>query len=217
MTGDDVRAITNQLANPPFVHALAHVEGAHLEPGVKVFQFASVIRGAWIGRETVIGPCAALDGVKIGARCRVSYGVHIGPGFDVGDDVFLGPGVVLCNDAWPRASKDGFDADALKHRFAVVVGDGASLGAGVIVTPGVRIGACAMIAAQAVVTRDVPDGWLVKRDGSMEEIVDESDRRARRMRYVMDFDQGVIIDRGPDISSIGDPEELAAIRRGLAQ
>jgi maltose O-acetyltransferase len=44
---------------------------------------------------------------------------------------------------------------------AIEIGDGAWLASRVMVLPGVRIGAGAVVAAGSVVTRDVPDNTLV--------------------------------------------------------
>jgi acetyltransferase-like isoleucine patch superfamily enzyme len=79
------------------------------------------------------------------------------------DGVFIGPAAVLTNDLYPRSVdvtgklKRPADWDA----SGVVVREGASLGARVVVVPGRTIGRWAMIAAGAVVTRDVPDFALV--------------------------------------------------------
>jgi acetyltransferase-like isoleucine patch superfamily enzyme len=41
------------------------------------------------------------------------------------------------------------------------VGDGASIGGGAVILPGVQIGAGSLVGAGATVTRDVPDGAVV--------------------------------------------------------
>jgi acetyltransferase-like isoleucine patch superfamily enzyme len=79
------------------------------------------------------------------------------------DDVFIGPAVVLTNDLYPRSvdvtgklkRPDDWHADG------VLVRTGASLGARVVVLPGCTIGRWALVAAGAVVTKDVPDFALV--------------------------------------------------------
>lgn len=43
----------------------------------------------------------------------------------------------------------------------VVIEDGAWIASGAIICPGVRIGKDAVVAAGAVVTKDVPAGWMV--------------------------------------------------------
>jgi len=81
----------------------------------------------------------------------------------LGDGVFIGPAVVLTNDLYPRsvdmAGKLKRPADW--SASGVVVQEGASLGARVVVVPGRTIGRWAMVAAGAVVTRDVPAFALV--------------------------------------------------------
>jgi UDP-2-acetamido-3-amino-2,3-dideoxy-glucuronate N-acetyltransferase len=70
---------------------------------------------------------------------------------------------VLTNDMFPRSVDV---AGALKcaddwHAEGVHVGKGASVGARAVVVPGRVIGKYALVAAGAVVTRDVPDFALV--------------------------------------------------------
>lgn len=166
-----------------FIHPKAHVEGATVGARSRVWQFATVIRGAVLGADCNVASCATLDGPRLGDRCIVSPGVDIGPGFFIGDDVFIGPNVVLCNDAWPRVAKDGFDVARFRaDQCAVIVGSGASIGANAVVLPGVVIGVGAMVAAGSRVATDVPPGHLFC-DGRSRPIIDEDLRLARRMRF----------------------------------
>ena len=72
-------------------------------------------------------------------------------------------------------------AQLISHEFVTTrIEDGASLGAGVVVLPGIVIGNDAMIAAGAVVTQNVPASHLYKRDGSMVPI--DPERKVERMR-----------------------------------
>lgn len=168
------------------IHHLAHVDDdVVLGSGTRIWQFASVTRGTVLGKDCSVSPFAMLDGSVYGDRVVVSGGVMAGAGFKVGNDVFLGPNVVLCNDCWPFASKDGYDDAALRagERFAVVIEDGAAIGAGAIILPGVRIGAGAVVAAGAVVDEDVPAGMVARRNGYTSLRVPER-WRERRMRLV---------------------------------
>lgn len=160
------------------IHKKAHVEGAKVGEGTKVWQFASVVRGAVIGQNCTIAANAIVDGSSLGDRCLVGHGAGIHPGAQIGNDVFIGPGAVICNDAWPRAHKRGFDAQAL----SVVIEDGASIGAQAVILPGVAIRAGAMVAAGAVASRDVPARHLLLANGQMSLIVDEEERVAKRSR-----------------------------------
>jgi len=153
-----------------FVHPKAHVEDSTIGPRSKVWQFASVIRGTVLGADCNVASGATLDGPVFGDRCIISQGVAMGPGFRIFSDVFIGPNVTICNDRWPRVSKDGFDIEALRAEYTVIVGHGVSIGANAVVLPGVVIGTGAMIAAGAVVNRSVPAGHLFRRDGRIEMI-----------------------------------------------
>lgn len=173
----------------PGLHPEAQIsEAAHIQDGVeigartKVWQFASVIRNARIGEDCSIADCAIIDGSRLGDRCIVSHGTFIDPGMYIGDDVFIGPLVVMCNDFWPRVDKDGFDMQALIRGAFITtkVEDGVSIGASVVILPGIVIGAGSMIAAGAVVDKDVPPLHLYKRDGGMVPI--DPARQIKRMR-----------------------------------
>ena len=107
----------------------------------------------------------------------------MGPGFDVGDDCFIGPNVVFCNDRWPRAVKKGWDDVPLRAGAATIVcEDRVSIGANATILPGVRIGARSMVAAGAVVHRNVPQQSLFKRDGTIAQI--DTSRPQHRMHLI---------------------------------
>lgn len=165
-----------------FIHPLAYVGTASIGAGTRVWQFASVIRGAVLGKDCSVASGVTVDGAHFGDHCVISQGVTLAPGQSFGDDVFIGPNVSICNDRWPRANKVGFDTEAFRlGEVAVRVGDCASIGAGAVVLPGVVIGEGAMIAAGAVVDRSVPANHLFKRDGT---IVPIDGRVPQRMRFV---------------------------------
>lgn len=167
-----------------FVHQKAHVDGTvSLGEGTRIWQFASVTRGAVLGRDCSVSPFVMLDGSVYGDRVVIGAGVACGPGFMVGNDVHICPHVLLSNDVWPFAAKDGFDYDDLRsgERFCVVVEDGAFIGAGAKVMAGVRIGRSAGVEANAKVYRDVPAGMLCRASGELTPI--PSDWAAKRMRF----------------------------------
>lgn len=125
--------------------------------GTEVWQFASILDFTEIGANCVVG-----TGCWIGSNCRIGDGVRINHGTFIphrtviGDDVFLGPGVVMTDDKYPVAgNRDSYKAEP------PIIERRASLGAGVLVLPGVTIGEAAVIGAGAVVTRDVLPGEMV--------------------------------------------------------
>lgn len=95
---------------------------------------------------------------SIGARTFINYGaVILDPGYvRIGADVQIGPSVQLLTATHP------VDAATRKARWEsahpITIEDGAWLGGGVIVCPGVTIGRDAVIGAGSVVTRDIPAG-----------------------------------------------------------
>jgi UDP-2-acetamido-3-amino-2,3-dideoxy-glucuronate N-acetyltransferase len=138
--------------------------GAELGEGTQVWHHVQVRRGARLGRNCIVGKGAFVDAdVSIGDNVKIQNEALVYHGAEIEDGVFVGPGAILTNDKVPRAiNPDG----TLKAADDWAVGRillrrGASIGAGATVVTGVTVGCFAMVAAGAVVTRDVPDHGLV--------------------------------------------------------
>jgi acetyltransferase-like isoleucine patch superfamily enzyme len=109
-----------------------------------------------IGNHVVIGTNTVVDGnVTIGDFVKIESNCYIPTHVRIGSRVFLGPNVTLANDRYPLKMRDAYRPEG------PVLEDGVTLGAGVIVLPGVRIGQDSFVAAGAVVTRDVPPMSMV--------------------------------------------------------
>jgi UDP-2-acetamido-3-amino-2,3-dideoxy-glucuronate N-acetyltransferase len=141
----------------PQIHETAIVErGSTIGLGSRVWHHAHVRTGAVVGSDCVLGKNVFVDeGAVIGDRCKVQNNVSVYRGVILGDDVFVGPSAVFTNDRVPRASNAEWQVTSTN------VHAGASIGANATVLCGVEIGSFAMIAAGAVVTRDVPPHQLV--------------------------------------------------------
>lgn len=149
---------------------------------VKIMPTAQVDETAELGAGTTVWELSQIrEKARLGAGCIVGRGAYVGTGVQIGDNVklqnyalvyepavlgdgvFVGPAAVLTNDHNPRSVdpegrlKRGGDWEAV----GVIVAEGASLGARSVCVAPVRIGRWAMVAAGAVVTRDVPDFALV--------------------------------------------------------
>jgi acetyltransferase-like isoleucine patch superfamily enzyme len=113
-----------------------------------------LIRSCTIGDDVCIWAHTTIDpGAWIGNRVKLHNGVYVSQGTIIRDDVFVGPHAIFLNDKYPpRYNKDDWTP--------AVVGEGAVIGGGAIICPGVYIGKHAIIAAGAVVTHDVPAGQL---------------------------------------------------------
>lgn len=171
----------NTIHPTAFVHEAATVENASVGARTKVWQYATIIRNAWVGQDCKIGSCSIIDGAILGDECAVGHGAQLHPGTQIGQKVFIGPGAIFCNDCWPRIEKDGFDLERLLDGSfcTIAVAEKASIGAGAIILPGVKIGRGAMIAAGVTVRKSVPAFHLFKPDGS---IVPLAPRNALRLR-----------------------------------
>lgn len=76
----------------------------------------------------------------------------------IGDDVQIGPNVQLLTATHPL--EPGPRRDKWEAAEPIVIGDNVWLGGGVIVCPGVTIGADTVVGAGAVVTKDLPPGVI---------------------------------------------------------
>lgn len=94
--------------------------------------------------------------IRIGANAYINFGCVIldCAAVRIGDDVNFGPGVHLYTATHPVDA--AVRRAGLEVARPIDIGDGAWLGGGAIVLPGVSIGANSAIGAGAVVTRDVP-------------------------------------------------------------
>jgi acetyltransferase-like isoleucine patch superfamily enzyme len=95
--------------------------------------------------------------ITFGHRCFVNVGSTI---ISV-EEITVGDDVAFANDVYLMDS-DSHGVEGRPHRQAPIrIGDGTWVGARAIILPGVTIGKRVLVAAGAVVTRDVPDDSLV--------------------------------------------------------
>jgi len=155
----------NTTAAPPTVAPSAVVSGgAHLSRGTMIWEFTQIREGAFIGPNTSVGSHSYIDAdVSVGANCKIQSGALIFKGARLADGVFVGPGAVITNDRVPRAIQpDGTQKRASDWSVTETrVGYGASIGAGATLVAGVDVGDFSLVAAGAVVTRDVPHHGMV--------------------------------------------------------
>ncbi len=110
--------------------------------------------------------CARPLHVDYGSNLRIGSGTFANYGLvaldvadiTIGDDVQIGPHVQLLTPTHPV--EPGPRRDKWEAAKPITIGDNVWLGGGVIVLPGVTIGADTVVGAGAVVTRDLPSGVL---------------------------------------------------------
>jgi len=140
-------------ANLPFRPPKYYKNNIIIWPPVDIHPGAKIDYDVTIGRYTNI-----MGNVSIGEGSRIQGFCFIPDCVTIGKYVFIGPNVTFCNVKNPKVRI----GDAMKHRDGqVVVEDFASIGAGVVICPNVRIGSKSLIGAGAVVTKDVKAGTVV--------------------------------------------------------
>lgn len=177
------RMLRGEIYNPrdPELLSLARTARATLA------RFAAIPADDAAARHRVLGTLLEEvgEGVWIEPPFFCEYGRHLRIGPDtfvnanavfldaapirIGADVLIGPGVQLLTVSHPVRAADRIIPKAERQpghapyrtwARPITIGDGAWLGAGAIVLPGVTIGANAVIGAGSVVTTDIPDHCL---------------------------------------------------------
>lgn len=142
-----------------FIHESSYVDSdVTIGDNTKIWHFCHVQSGAVIGSNCSLGQnINVANHVVIGNNVKIQNNVSVYEGVTVGDDVFLGPSCVFTNDLTPRAKYPKGNVNYKK----TTIGDGASIGANATIVCGHTIGCWAMVAAGAVVTKDVKNYELV--------------------------------------------------------
>lgn len=105
--------------------------------------------GTVIGNDVLIGTNTIIDGrTAIGNNVSIQGNAYIPLNVVIEDNVFIGPCAVLTNDKYPVRKETNLKGPVLRK--------GASVGANTTILPEVEIGEGAMVAAGALVTKDVP-------------------------------------------------------------
>ena|SRR5579871_731425 len=120
--------------------------------------------GCAIGDGTKVGAFVEIQrGVSVGRHCKISSHSFICSGVTIEDGVFVGHGVMFINDLYPQAvNQDGsLQTERDWSISETLIKNGASLGSNATILGGVVVGKGALVGAGAVVTRNVPDFAIV--------------------------------------------------------
>ena len=142
-----------------FVHESSYIdEDVQIGEGTKIWHFCHIQSGARIGKHCSLGQNVNVAGnVIIGNDVKIQNNVSVYEGVELEDGVFCGPSCVFTNDLTPRARYP----KGRENYKRTLVKEGASIGANATIVCGHTVGKFAMVAAGAVVTKDVPDYALV--------------------------------------------------------
>lgn len=136
-----------------------------LKGAVTIFHPTLVnLYGCEVGDGSRIGAFVEIQkGAVIGERCKISSHSFICEGVTIEDECFIGHGVMFTNDRFPQATNPDGSAqtDADWTLELTRVKRRASIGSNATIVCGLTIGEGALVAAGAVVTKDVPDFAVV--------------------------------------------------------
>lgn len=156
-----------------FIHESSYIdENVIVGDGTKIWHFCHIQSGTEIGNDCVLGQNVNIsNNVKIGNGVKIQNNVSVYEGVEIEDYVFCGPSCVFTNDLTPRARYP----KGRENYKKTLVRENASIGANATIVCGHTIGKYAMIAAGAVVTKNVGDyeivaGTPAKRIGLVDEM-----------------------------------------------
>ncbi|MEZ5974929.1 MAG: DapH/DapD/GlmU-related protein [Planctomycetota bacterium] len=137
------------------VHALSS-EGVYLGDGVTIGRLASIRPSGYYGTDLGVG-------LRVGAGSAIGAFSWIGASgpVQIGEKVLLGPRVVILPENHVFADTSRPIKEQGVERLGVTIEDDCWLGADSKILAGVHIGRGSIVAAGAVVTKDVPPGHIV--------------------------------------------------------
>jgi acetyltransferase-like isoleucine patch superfamily enzyme len=140
----------------PYIHPNSLVATQKIGNNTRVWSFVNILAGAEIGENcNICDHCFIENDVIIGDDVTIKCGVYLWDKARIGNKAMIGPNVVFTNDLRHRSKYSN------KEFYAVIVEEGASLGANSTILAGVTIGKYAMTGIGSVVTKNVKDHALV--------------------------------------------------------
>lgn len=141
MAIDETARIENSTVDADEIREYVTVHDSELDAGVRVYERTSIKKSSIAG-PTDINANSYVENADIGEEVQVGPNCSVvGVTHDLDDD-----GMTFREDTFDR----------------VVLEDGAFLGAGATVLPGVTVGENAVVGAGVTVTEDVPPGEVVR-------------------------------------------------------
>jgi acetyltransferase-like isoleucine patch superfamily enzyme len=102
-----------------------------------------------IGDNVSVGTGVVIEGnTNIGSYVNLQSMVYIPTNTTIKDHIFIGPNAILTNDRYPPSGIGGLVGPVIENH--------SSIGANSTILPGIHIGEGALVAAGAIVTRNVP-------------------------------------------------------------
>ncbi len=153
-------------SDTPRIHPTAIIEpGVEIGAGTAVWDHVHIRGPSRLGRDGIIGEKTYVAyGVTIGDYVKINAHVYVCTGVSIEDRVMVSAGVIFTNDRYPRAFSDAgglASSEPTGETLHTIVQEGATLGAGALIGPGLAIGRFAMVGMGSVVVADIPAHGLV--------------------------------------------------------
>lgn len=136
-------------------------------------KYISIGKGTTIGKDVILTAWDIYENVhfspsiEIGENCTIGEHAHITAchKIKIGNNLLTGRYVYISDNAHGKSNKEELEIPPIKRKLhvkgPVIIEDNVWIGERVCILSGVHIGKGAIIAANAVVTHDVPAGCIV--------------------------------------------------------
>jgi UDP-2-acetamido-3-amino-2,3-dideoxy-glucuronate N-acetyltransferase len=142
------------------IHKFSDVQSKDIGEGTTIWQYCVVLSGAKIGDNcNICANCFIENDVVIGDKVTIKNGVSIFDSIYIENNVFIGPNVTFTNDPYPKSMRDSIKENINYQRTTIC--EGASIGGGATILPGIRVGKNAIVGAGSVVAKDVPNDAII--------------------------------------------------------
>ena len=132
-------------------------KGAQIGDRVFFGDLSTIRENVVIGECSIIGQGVTVKNrVHIGRKCNIETGTYITAMSTIEDYCFIAPEVTFTNDNYL-----GRTEERKEHLGGPILRKGAMIGANATLLPGIEIGEDAVVAAGALVTKDVPSLVIV--------------------------------------------------------
>lgn len=122
-----------------------------------IADLSTVRENVSIGDFTIVGRGVAIENFcKVGSYCKLETNVYLTAYSELEDRVFMAPCVATSNDNFVGRTQERF-----KHFKGITVKRGGRVGLNATILPGKTVGADALVAAGAVLTKDAPAQTIV--------------------------------------------------------
>jgi len=150
------------IASGAVIKGFCHIEGARIGKDCEIGPHARLRPGAVLEEKAKVGNFVEVKKTRMGKGAKANHLSYLGDG-DVGEGANIGAGTIFCNyDGYfkyeTRVGKDAFVGSNSALVAPVIIGEGAMVGSGSVITKDVRAGALALGRGEQVEKK----GWATR-------------------------------------------------------